>query len=490
MAGSGREPQPQSQSQFPNQNDSDASEHNIQWGPRKAGRARQDIAGEDGRRRMKLIEGVSGPIEIARRGYSTSTKPPEIERVVQELEQPPSAEEAALHVVANPESQADNQSQLSNSAPPPTPHFPLEDGDPSDFIELLSEAVEFDPEEEAESPDEWDLSSEEWSQLPRSPLMDAAFLAARDKFGQPKSDPSKKRSVLQRTLEKNPFAIALASPVRRCMMTRVALPKYFLQNFGILGHPKTGEPFLIPRGMFNAKNTIQPSSLRMGSGMVGPGMYVLARYPLLRAMLSDTGGFGRDPYRKLFPTRMMKVRKAMNLVNQTKIREDMHDFVVEQARRRIVSCIIYLWGTKIGYMKAYPDWYNSRTWAKQVGAYMWTGSKHSDGAEEPPEFATVEPLPPGKLKDKGESIDGTKWRNRGKTPVYNLKVLLGEEKMEELRAGCPAKMLPLRGQNRVSLFDGPIVTLKRRAPTTSLELQLWWLQGYLAQHKNYLGDGS
>jgi hypothetical protein len=459
------------------QADGDANEEKVQSVPIKGNISGRNKAGKITVRRTKLSEARQEALEASRH---TQT----VEKALRGHSWPPSEEETALLAFATPPLNAKYQSQIAASSSP-TPLVPVEDGDLSAFAEGLSEAVDVKPEEDVEPKDDWDLANFEWSQLPRSPLMDAGFIAARDKHRQPKSDPSKERTEFQSLLEKNPYAIALASPVRRCPVTKTVLPKFFLQNFGILGHPKTSEPYLIPRGIFNANDTKQPDAFRMGAGMVGPGMYTLARYRLLEAMNAADRGFGKDPYLRVFPARM-KEKRAMDLIRRTRFREDMQDFILEQARRRIVSFLKYLWGSKVAYMSPYDNWDDARTWAKQVGAFFWTGS-NPDAANEPPEFATVESSERPHT-NKHRPNEKTGQLKKGKIPVYNLKVLLGEEKMNELRSECSKGTLKALKGKKPSLFDAPIITLKRRRPTTSLELQLWWLQGYLAEHKSFLTD--
>ncbi|KAA8568299.1 hypothetical protein EYC84_007335 [Monilinia fructicola] len=49
-------------------------------------------------------------------------------------------------------------------------------------------------------------------ELPLSPLMDPAFLEARNKHSAPKPRPSKERTAFQEQLAKNPYALALGNP--------------------------------------------------------------------------------------------------------------------------------------------------------------------------------------------------------------------------------------------------------------------------------------
>ncbi|KAB8297366.1 hypothetical protein EYC80_002711 [Monilinia laxa] len=75
-------------------------------------------------------------------------------------------------------------------------------------------------------------------ELPLSPLMDPVFLEARNKHSAPKPPPSKERTAFQEQLAKNPYALALATPVRQCSATQLSLPSFFLQDFTVMRAPR------------------------------------------------------------------------------------------------------------------------------------------------------------------------------------------------------------------------------------------------------------
>lgn len=82
--------------------------------------------------------------------------------------------------------------------------------------------------------------------LPLSPFMNSEYFEARSKHRQPKLAPSKNPTAFQKQLSKNPYALALATPIRRCELTRTSLPSFFLQDFNLLAHPETNEPWWVP----------------------------------------------------------------------------------------------------------------------------------------------------------------------------------------------------------------------------------------------------
>lgn len=67
------------------------------------------------------------------------------------------------------------------------------------------------------------------------------------------------------------------------------------------------------------------------------------------------------------------------------------------------------------------------------------------------------------------STEGTGFKN--KIPLHNLQLLLGSDHVENLRRELP------------SIFNQEIVALKNRRTTIDVQLRLWKLQGYSAEHK-------
>ncbi|RKF78733.1 putative esterase-like protein [Golovinomyces cichoracearum] len=88
--------------------------------------------------------------------------------------------------------------------------------------------------------------------LPISPLMDDNFHEARQRHRQPKRKPdTTKLTPLQEAVRKNVYARALATPVRKCRLTGVMLPRFFLLGFHAIVNNKTGVPWYMPRGITN-----------------------------------------------------------------------------------------------------------------------------------------------------------------------------------------------------------------------------------------------
>ncbi|RDA88494.1 hypothetical protein CP532_6619 [Ophiocordyceps camponoti-leonardi (nom. inval.)] len=80
--------------------------------------------------------------------------------------------------------------------------------------------------------------------LPISPVLDPAWIKPRRR---PKKDrPTELTGRFRQKLARNPYAEALATPLRRCVNTNVTLPRYFLQDFEQVTHPSTQKPWWAP----------------------------------------------------------------------------------------------------------------------------------------------------------------------------------------------------------------------------------------------------
>ncbi|WPG97418.1 Hypothetical protein R9X50_00019300 [Acrodontium crateriforme] len=68
--------------------------------------------------------------------------------------------------------------------------------------------------------------------LPLSPVMDPKAVNARTKYEQAKANPDRDtESPFQKQLRLNPYARALITPVRTCVISHARLPEHFLQQF-------------------------------------------------------------------------------------------------------------------------------------------------------------------------------------------------------------------------------------------------------------------
>jgi len=86
---------------------------------------------------------------------------------------------------------------------------------------------------------------------------------------------------------------------------------------------------------------------------------------------------------------------------------------------------------------------------------------------EPPEFATVD------IELSGSKPPHNGQHRRSKIPVHNLRMLLGKTHMQQLRKGSP-------------VYEREFVILKDKRRVVDTLMRLWKLQGYLADHEDFL----
>ncbi|KAH8665101.1 hypothetical protein BGZ60DRAFT_529445 [Tricladium varicosporioides] len=327
--------------------------------------------------------------------------------------------------------------------------------------------------------------------LPVSPLMDTAFHNARNKNFKSKATPptanDPRLSPFQRKLYKNPYAQALATPVRVCTLSKTALPKFFLQTFRIIGHPDNGEPYYVPtsRILQDTKRALKKSESQESTSKevsttdesalvrrIKPGekvegnrlrssSYMLARKSLVGSMYDPNSGYGKHPFTYLIPPRARQNQQLSAIYYMSIYRKDMADFVMMIMRRRITEHLRYLMTERPFYVSGLNNLKDLRQPAR-TAAFFWTGCDHSPP---PSEFSEI----------------------NGK-PFYNLRALLGEENVAALqeeipRAGAAGSILVFK---TISPFSKPLIALKHQPGTINLQLRLWWLQGYLAEHKKHL----
>ncbi|KAH8815932.1 hypothetical protein F5884DRAFT_666913 [Xylogone sp. PMI_703] len=312
--------------------------------------------------------------------------------------------------------------------------------------------------------------------------MDPYVKEARERFLQPKAPPSRNPTLFQQQLAKNPYALALSTPIRRCAVTKIAMPSYFLQDFNLISDPTTGKPWYMPRSLARRRNFPQEHAPENDDSVtselahreqlsntptptLGPRVYTLSRKSLLRLLVTKKSGYEKQWQR--FPAqRMLAVRQFIGIKHKLSWREDMDDFVLELLRRRAVESLTYISHLKGRYLSRTVDW-ESALKKPQTGAFLWLGKEGIrqgkntfQGGDEttaiPPEFATLQL---GKTK-------------RHKVPVHNLLLLLGENHLEKLRTV------------HTVFGESEILAVRNRKLTIELQLQLWKLQGYLAKHEN------
>jgi hypothetical protein len=304
--------------------------------------------------------------------------------------------------------------------------------------------------------------------LPISPLMDADYHENRVKWTKPKAP---QRTVFEkqkwrRHLDRNPYALALATPVRRCPGTTLTLPKFFLQDFNIVLHPETGQPWYVPTSLALSRQqktrgaedtgdeTQEEKSARSGPPKkpAGPTGYLLARQDYL-AQQNLNGELHSKDHKKLMALHHSSDRIRAT-ANKAIWREDMDTLILTLMRRRVLEDLIYLSAlsadsTRDSYVVRCKTWDEVRAdrYRGQRGCVLWIGQGEGPGPR-----ATMD-------------IPGVKFGR--KIAVHNLWRLLGLEGVESLRG-------------EVELFREGEVFLVLRKRTLEMQMKLWKLQGYLA----------
>ncbi|KAJ5766560.1 uncharacterized protein N7511_004176 [Penicillium nucicola] len=117
--------------------------------------------------------------------------------------------------------------------------------------------------EDAPKPEQSDNSNEISKKLPPSKRLPQSPLIAHPRPGPEKN--RKRRPTIQESAElnKNPWAVALASPIRMCGVTGVRLPAAFLGEWGLVQQPEADKLHFMPVGHMqdSLQNTRPPNSM-------------------------------------------------------------------------------------------------------------------------------------------------------------------------------------------------------------------------------------
>ncbi|KAL6821321.1 hypothetical protein V8C40DRAFT_52165 [Trichoderma camerunense] len=319
--------------------------------------------------------------------------------------------------------------------------------------------------------------------LPISPIFDPAWMQARRRTE--KAAPGPPLGRFRRKLANNPFAQALATPIRRCPSSNTSLPRYFLQDFELIKHPTTGTPWWAP-GPLSFEH-VQPtkrldeaqastSSGHDGEASVAEPMSTpaagrndnaqapeehvrrlrrapITSYMLNRKLLVDMVGGPNKKYLAM----LLAARSGMAIAPDSKTavwREDMGDVLLQMMRQQATDALALrgnrLHEPKHKFIEPCANWKDVKG-VRLRGCVLWLPAKQD--AEH--QYTTL---------DIGEAQYGRKM------VVHNLHWLLGEREVQRLR-------------DSAQLFrEGEIFVLKQwpSMSVMKLHLLLWRLQGYLA----------
>ncbi|KAG6131563.1 hypothetical protein E4U38_003879 [Claviceps purpurea] len=291
--------------------------------------------------------------------------------------------------------------------------------------------------------------------LPISPIFDIDWMKARRR--QRKDEADKPIGRFRKKLINNPYAQALATPIRRCCRTNAMLPRYFLQDFEVVQKPSTDTLWWAPGTLAfkdlatKSEHSASPTNLtsRRRSPVTG--------YMLSRNIMFGLGKSGNQ--KKSHPPNLVGPRTGMAMssrISKAVWREDMGDAVLKLMRCLATDALIT---ASIQSQRKHQDLQNLQPckWeevgdVKLRGCVLWL--RGEEKAEVP--VATIK-------------VDGAKY---GQTmAVHDLNWLLGVEEVQRLK-------------DSAETFQNHDVLVLRQGQSESimaLHLLLWKLQGYLAR---------
>ncbi|KAK4189099.1 hypothetical protein QBC35DRAFT_514263 [Podospora australis] len=322
--------------------------------------------------------------------------------------------------------------------------------------------------------------------------MDPAFHEARQRFTKKKPVPSQtpyKKTKFQRQILRNPYAQALATPIRRCTVSVTTAPNFFLQKFSLIRHPENDETWYVPQGLgkktpkeiseesdaslkaleqeeADAQDEVEAEvkaeevdeASTEDSTTAGPSAYVLTRRYLFQQLVKSGSPYHRGQT-KLLRMNDSGSGRLTHLLNSVRWRTDMDSYLLDLMRRRIVESLVHfalmVEKNDRKYITKCESWDEVHE-LKHRGCLLFLDP--SEGVSEnsetifPPLLSTM-------------ATNNSKYGER--LPVHNLSLLLGEEHISRLR-------------EETELFrDGSLYMLGRQA-TVKLQMLLWKLQGYVS----------
>ncbi|KAJ2987816.1 hypothetical protein NUW58_g4301 [Xylaria curta] len=337
--------------------------------------------------------------------------------------------------------------------------------------------------------------------LPLSPVMDPSYWEATTRHQVPKAKQGKAQNSVERQFRKNPYARALATPLRWCAATHTRVPAFFLQDFNLLAHPETSQPWWVPRSLvweepdeshedsaasneFSANtqewcderttseaDRTESSSLQRtpsenepstaqskNTKPYGPSAYVLARRDVISAFTWTSGSRLVQYNKRLFGGSSSRYK---SLAGTAVWREDMDCYILDRMRKGIVEDFIYLsrlcTEDSRYYIVRCHGWDDVQY--KHKGSVLWLGDNVTPGETASPE---IQPGPFATYNICDGNVTTI-------VAVHNIPMLLGTKDTAKVR------------QQAKVFANGSLFMLAGRR-TTDLQAKLWRLQGYLADY--------
>ncbi|KAK4222995.1 hypothetical protein QBC38DRAFT_374031 [Podospora fimiseda] len=315
--------------------------------------------------------------------------------------------------------------------------------------------------------------------------MDPEFFERRNKYLQTKPKTSGyKKTDFQMKLSRNPYAMALATPARRCIISACILPSFFFQQFKLLKHPETGEAWFVPQGLDKpirmqvtadeGDGTIKEDGvtkkypLKHPKGTTpGPSAFTLNSRRFIKSFQDKSSPYSGQ-YRKLMRMNDGGSGRFRIVLNNARWRPDMDEAILDTMRKRIVERLLEFATSVEQQDRKYiqPCTLDTFHEAHHRGSLVYLGtpdgSTESFGEINIPRLSTVD-------------VKGKKYG--WKITLHDLRVLLGDDYINQLR------------QESSLLRNGSLFLLARTA-TQPLQLLLWKLQMYLSLDLPEVGSGS
>ncbi|KAM0479487.1 hypothetical protein ACHAPX_004702 [Trichoderma viride] len=317
--------------------------------------------------------------------------------------------------------------------------------------------------------------------LPISPIFDPAWMQARRKTV--KAAPGPPLGRFRRKLANNPFAQALATPIRRCPNSATSLPRYFLQDFEMIKHPETGTAWWAPgplafehvlptkrpdesqadrdnerdkaaAAMAELVSASAPDSSDTTTGSARRRRSPITSYTLSRKSLVDMVGGLNKKYLAL----LSAIRTGMAVAPDTRDavwREDMGNLLLGMMRTHATDALIARGnrphGPKDRFIQHCVNWKDVEG-VRMRGCVIWL----PENGHGPRQYATLD-------------VEGAQYGR--KMVVHNLRWLLGDNEVQRLKDSAEV------------FREGEIFVLKQWTSTSMMRLHLllWKLQGYLAE---------
>ncbi|KAG5929987.1 hypothetical protein E4U42_003641 [Claviceps africana] len=295
-------------------------------------------------------------------------------------------------------------------------------------------------------------------ELPISPLFDADWMKARRR--QRKDEAGKPTGRFRRKLANNPYAQALATPIRRCPRTATMIPRYFLQDFELVKHPSTDALWWAPGPLsfqgLQTKSTSSTSSASASTDVPPRNRSPITGYIMSRKAIVDR----LVASNKKHAAALTAMRTGMALgpeVFSAVWREDMGNLLLKMMRCHATDALITLsvQREQEAHQNIQPCKWEEVGDVRLRGCVLWLRGEDEAAVQ----MATLK-------------VEGAKY---GQTiAVHDLKWLLGESEAQRLRSES-------------QMFQDHNVLVLRQEKNKymmGLHLLLWRLQGYLASLTN------